>query len=180
MNNKISKTYLISDSHWGHKHVAEYCNRPDNFEQKIKNNWKHLVQPHDIIIHLGDVIFGNRQQLTDILKDLPGTKILVRGNHDKGHSDNFYLVAGFSLVCEKIMIKNYLLSHRPTLLLNNDTINIHGHFHNVPMRQWEKDLHERLTENHYLLALEFVDYKPIPLLDAIKKQLVVKTKEVSW
>ena len=173
------KIFILSDSHFFHKRVCEFSNRPKNFAEKLKKNWQQLVKPKDTVIHLGDVIFGNKEQLTDILKDLPGQKILIRGNHDKGHSDNWFIDAGFSFVCQVIVIKDIILSHRPFSLISQDLFsNIHGHFHNIPQKQWEKNLVDRLTEKHYLFSLEMVDYKPILLDEAIPKGLVVLSKNV--
>lgn len=181
MSNRGRKNWLIADTHYLHDKVCKFSKRPDDFADQIRKNWQHLVQPQDTIIHLGDVIFGNKQQLTDILKDLPGQKILVRGNHDKSHSDTWFLDAGFSFVCQIIVINNIILSHRPAFLpLQEKHINIHGHFHNMPKKKWESALIDRLTENHYLLSIELVNYTPILLNEAISKQLVVQSKNIEW
>lgn len=34
--------YLITDTHLGHENIKKYCNRPDNFEKLIENNWKNI------------------------------------------------------------------------------------------------------------------------------------------
>lgn len=43
------------------------------------------MNPGDLVIHLGDVYFGPAGGWEDLIFNLPGRKILVRGNHD----DNF-------------------------------------------------------------------------------------------
>ena len=83
MTNLI-KTWIITDTHWRHYKIMEYCDRPDNFEELITKNWKNLVKPQDVIIHLGDVIFGNQQQLKDILNDLPGKESPLKGRYGTG------------------------------------------------------------------------------------------------
>jgi calcineurin-like phosphoesterase family protein len=172
------KVYLLADSHFHHERIIEYCNRPPDYEKRIKNHWKNLITDKDIVIHLGDVIFGSKQQLTNILKKLPGTKILVKGNHDK-HSDTWYLDAGFSFVCKAIRMKNVLLTHKPALLhIGETTMNIHGHFHNIPKKNWEPKSVERLTKYHFLLISENIDYVPILLEDAINKKFVVSSRSV--
>jgi calcineurin-like phosphoesterase family protein len=167
---KPIKYFVISDTHWLHDKAVEFCNRPTDFTQKIIKQWNLVVRPQDIVINLGDVIWGNKAQLSNIMNQLPGTKILVKGNHDK-HGKNWFIEAGFSFVADQIVVGNFVLSHTPVWLTKRDIaegkINIHGHFHNVKFERWEKKLVERLTDNHYLLSIEFVGYKPIELTPSI-------------
>ena len=57
-----------------------------NHEQKIKENWKNTVQDNDLVILPGD--FSWEMHLKDMyndfayLNDLPGKKLLLKGNHD--------------------------------------------------------------------------------------------------
>jgi len=169
--------FLTTDTHFFHEKIKEYCNRPDDCEEKIIKNWKHYINEKDIVFHLGDVIFGNKIQLTNILKQLPGTKVLIKGNHDR-HSDNWYIDAGFVIVCKRIRVKKFVLSHAPVSLKDRNLINIHGHFHNNPKKRWEQKMQKILTKNHYLLSLETTDYKPILLIDAIEKKLVQKSLSI--
>lgn len=179
---KISKAYLISDTHFFHDRIIEFCYRPTNFAELIINQWKSTVHDEDIVYHLGDVLFGNQEQLSNILKALPGTKILIRGNHDRSHSNNWFIKAGFSAVLEKAQVGNILLSHMPSRLSEEDIqegiINVHGHFHVAPPDRWEGRLKERITPNHFLLAIEKVKYKPVLLEEVGKKKYVMSSKDI--
>ena len=176
MSNEISKTYLLSDSHWNHTKMIEYCGRPYDFDQKIINQWQATVQPQDIVYHLGDVTWGSQGQLQQIMNGLPGTKILIRGNHDRNHSNNWFIKAGFDAVLEKAQVSGVILSHFPVQLseeeIERKIINIFGHFHNNPTSKWEKNLKERITNNHYLFSLEDIGYTPISLELAKKGKFV--------
>jgi len=113
------------------------------------------------------------------ISDLPGIKILFRGNHDK-ESTQWYLNKGFAAVLEhgSIIVKmkvlggqvektRVLLSHKPMPIPefgDMRTINIHGHFHNCAMALCSPTLVRLLTPNHYLFSLENVKWKP-QLLD---------------
>jgi calcineurin-like phosphoesterase family protein len=176
-NKQQRKIYILADSHIQHDAIREYCNRPNNCDELLYKNWKHIIREKDILIHLGDVIFyGNKQYFSNILQNLPGTKILIRGNHDKNHSDTWFLDCGFSAVFKQVIINNYILSHSPVPIYDIKYINIHGHLHNNPLKDWEKAYGGILTDNHYLLSLEYVNYKPILLKTAIEKKEVIKTK----
>ena len=154
MNEKISKYYILSDTHWGHQRIiTEFVFRPVNFEKLIIKNWKNTVKEQDIIIHLGDVTWGSQEQLQQIMNKLPGTKILVKGNHDRNHSNNWFIKAGFTAVFEKVQISGIIFSHFPAILneeeIDRGIINVHGHFHNNPPDKWEKKLVEKITNNHF-------------------------------
>jgi len=182
MDNKISKTYVLTDSHFSHNLMQEYCGRPSNFDSLIIKQWKATVHPCDIVYHLGDVTWGNKEQLSQIMSDLPGTKILIRGNHDRNHSNNWFIQAGFSAVLEKAQISGIILSHFPAIMTEEEIergiINVHGHFHNINPKRWEKQLIKRITSNHYLLILEDVEYRPISLEFIRKRRFIVNSKEL--
>ena len=44
--------WLTSDWHLGHTNIVKYCNRPENFEELIIQNWLKVVKPDDIVICL--------------------------------------------------------------------------------------------------------------------------------
>ena len=51
-------------------------------------NWRACTGPENTVYHLGDVLFGNRDQaktLGERIRKLPGSKPLVPGNHDHRH-----------------------------------------------------------------------------------------------
>jgi len=179
MKNNITKTYIIADTHHFHYALQEYCGRPANFTQKIINQWKATVQPQDIVYHLGDVTWGNFDQTIKIMDELPGTKILIKGNHDKNHSNNWFIKVGFAAVLEKAQISGVILSHVPSIMTKEEIekgiINVHGHFHNNPPERWEKELIDRLTPNHYLLVLEETEYVPISLEYILRRKKVVNS-----
>ena len=182
MNNKISKTYLVADTHFFHEAMVEHGIRPPNFTELIINQWKATVHPQDVVCHLGDVIWGKQEQLISVMNSLPGTKILIRGNHDKNHSNNWFIQAGFAAVFDKAQIARCILSHVPVVLskeeLEKDIINVFGHFHNNPVTKWEPELRARITHNHYLFSLEEIGYKPISLQKIRRRQIVKNAKKI--
>lgn len=56
------------------------------YAQKIESNWKDLVKPDDLVLIPGDISWGLKleEALVDLnwIDKLPGTKVLIRGNHD--------------------------------------------------------------------------------------------------
>jgi len=155
--------WVSSDWHLWQENICDWGGRPKDFTDRIIANCKYYIQPQDTLIHLGDVIFKHHDRLKSVMDSFPGTKILVRGNHDK-ETDSWYCRRGFSFVCDNLMIGNILLSHKPTdIRLRPDVkFNGHGHTHNNPKERWEKEILEFYDNTrHKLLAMEYVDYKPV-------------------
>ena len=182
MNEKITKTYVITDTHWGHVKMQEYCDRPADFDKRIINQWQATVQPQDIVYHLGDVTWGSHGQLLHTMQQLPGTKILIRGNHDRNHSNNWFIQAGFAAVLEKAQVSGVILSHFPSIMTSEEIergiINVHGHFHNSSAKKWEKHLVKRITLNHYLMVLEDNDYRPISMESIVRRKFIANSKKL--
>lgn len=100
------KIYLTSDWHVGHENCLKFDNRPydslDEMHKDMIKTFNHWVPKHGITYFLGDMGFGPNDLLGNIIRQLNGTKILVRGNHDR-KMDAMYN-AGFDVVLEKAQI----------------------------------------------------------------------------
>ena len=146
------KHWILTDTHFGHTKIHEYCNRPKDFETQILDNLS-VVKSTDVLIHLGDVAFNNEKMWVEKLKSAAGCRIfLVRGNHDK-HSNSWYL-RHFDFICNafelNIFGKRVAFSHEP-MQDGPYNINIHGHQHNNPGHD---------TDDKHLLVMLEHHYKP--------------------
>jgi len=58
----------------------------ENYQSRIEQNWKNLIHPEDTVILAGDISWGMtlEQAKPDFvfINTLPGTKIILKGNHD--------------------------------------------------------------------------------------------------
>jgi len=57
--------YFIADTHFNHKNIIEYCNRPfkniTEMNEYIIKKWNLVVKENDIVYHLGRYrIWNNR------------------------------------------------------------------------------------------------------------------------
>lgn len=77
-------TWFTSDTHYGHKNIIEYCNRPyesvEQMNEAMIDAHNSCVKPEDTVYFLGDFAFGDFQR---VVERLQGKKILVLGNHDQ-------------------------------------------------------------------------------------------------
>lgn len=82
----MSRVWFTSDTHFGHANIIRHCQRPfssaPEMDEALITNWNAVVQPEDIVWHLGDFAFRSARAPQDYLSRLNGTKHLVWGNHD--------------------------------------------------------------------------------------------------
>lgn len=173
------KTYLISDTHFGHRLLAQLGVRPKNYESKLINAWHKQVKPEDAVIHLGDLAFNSNTEIGQMMQILKGNKIFVRGNHDGGYSK--YYKMGFNAVCDEFKLEykgiRILFSHKPIHpAVRNSDINIHGHLHGDHHRlegelEWYLPLKEATGEDFpYIdLAPELWGYRLVSLEEVLVK-----------
>lgn len=78
--------FFISDTHFMHKNIIDYCNRPfkdvDEMNSVLIENWNFIVNPDDYVIHGGDFCLGSKSSWAYLLDKLNGKKYLTAGNHD--------------------------------------------------------------------------------------------------
>lgn len=152
----MNKDWLLTDTHFDHFNIGVYCDRPDGWMDLILKNWREIVKPEDTVWHLGDVQVGRKHPLLDLLNSLPGTKILIKGNHDT-QSHLWYMRNGFAASMDAAAYQRVTLTHQPSNSLFGGTdLNIHGHVHNslwTPTKDFQR-----------LLAIEHVDYKPVDFM----------------
>lgn len=151
------RTFLISDTHFFHRKIMEYENRPFQTREEMNaamiKRWNQVVKKNDMVIHLGDVAFAGKIATKEILSQLNGYKRLIMGNHDRDRSRVWWLDAGFDEVSEEpILYKGfYLLSHEPIYVnAHMPYINVHGHIHG-----------HKYEDKHYFNAcVEHWNYTP--------------------
>lgn len=136
----MSNTYFTSDTHFGHRNIIKYCNRPFSNEKEMDEalvaNWNARVRPDDEVFHLGDFGFGKEEYLDRILKRLNGKKYFVRGNHDKAMRgrilDHFESVREYAEI--NIGGQKIIICHYPLVTWNkarHGSWMLHGHCHHT-------------------------------------------------
>lgn len=129
--------WVLADTHFGHEKLGGAYGWPSDFAEKIIKQVSLIVQPRDILIHLGDVCFYTEGYWHNLLRaSCLGKMWLIRGNHDK-RSYSWYIDKGWDFVAESVRLEifgsNLLLTHKPNESwcesVDTKIINIHGHLH---------------------------------------------------
>lgn len=138
----MTKIFLTSDQHFFHRHILEYC--PDRIKPLgsslddmhyalIKRHNCMVLNDDDLVYIAGDFTFKK----SELLAQLRGTKILVRGNHDSTDICNWLFRKGIvSAVVDGITAR---INRRPVFITHipvedwpgreSGTIMFHGHRH---------------------------------------------------
>lgn len=137
-----SRLWVWSDTHFGHKNIEKFGQRPRTHESTMLSNWIALVGENDHILHLGDLFIGGSNRWANVLSRMPGKKFIVLGNHDP-KIPALYAKAGFT-VLPPFVWKGVAFSHRPvtadfplydelqgkgTLGNTSWETSVHGHVH---------------------------------------------------
>lgn len=178
----MSKNYFIADTHFGHEKIIKICNRPftsiEEMEKQIIDNWNNKVSDEDTVYILGDFSFKmTKENAINILKQLNGKKVLIKGNHDKfvGQRD---FDSCFEKVCDYLQItenkQQLILSHYPIIDyagMYYGAKMIYGHIHNkyIP----HKDM--------FCVSVECINYEPVTIeeLENIYKEKEIKDA-IDW
>lgn len=163
--------YVTTDWHIGHKNIIKYCNRPENHEEMLWDNFS-VLDSSDILISLGDMFWGDKKQDLIRFASFPFRKILVIGNHESHDCVWYFQYYDF---CATQFSFSYngnklVFSHSP-VKINDGEINIHGHIHNITEKKLNDFLaksHTNITDSHIRLAIEDVHYKPVSLDKVLK------------
>ena len=102
------KIYFIADTHFNHKNILEYCNRPfadvEEMNKILVNNWNDTVKHDDVVYMLGDFCMGNKQEIknatlyksirtfTNLTGVYVGSKILILTEVQDAFIDKIYRI----------------------------------------------------------------------------------------
>lgn len=162
--------YITSDTHFGHKNIIEYCNRPfkdvDEMNKILIRNWNEVVGFDDIVWHLGDFAMGDKTLWPSYRNQLNGTIMFWQGNHDAPDSKFKAILHTFDHVEQETLqlFNGYKLwvAHSP--IIGDDRVS----------RQFQKPEHDlalcghvhdawKMKDHCLNVGIDVWDYRPFPL-----------------
>ena len=186
-----SGIFFTSDTHFGHSKIIDYCKRPfssiEEHDKTLIQNWNNTVGQDDTVFHLGDFAYGNSQFVSNIIKQLNGNIILIKGNHDlRNMNPTLYNMFSDVVYQARILIdkQTVYLNHFPFLCFDHGDINLYkdnysiqlfGHVHSGPLTSSE-DVNRLniLFPTQYDVGVDNNNYTPISWTDVknkIKQQI---------
>lgn len=112
------KIYAISDLHLSgttNKPMDIFGGNWDNYWDIIQKNWRDKITDEDVVLISGDISWA--MNLCDALPDLdaigelPGKKIIIRGNHD-------YWWSSYKKICDELPVGMYAIQNNAIKLGN--------------------------------------------------------------
>lgn len=164
------KTRIITDLHFLHQKIIDYCYRPPNYNELLQVSLSK-IPAEDTLICLWDITIGQDKKVHEkYIIPLKCNKILVRGNHDR-KSDNRYYEHWRNFICYSFSNEMYnrslLFSHQPLENVPDDVINIHWHRHN------RRDIVPAKWYHWQLLCVEDEWYKPVVLEKFLRERKII-------
>jgi calcineurin-like phosphoesterase family protein len=138
----MEKIWFTSDNHFGHTRIKTFCpntRKGDTVEEMDRlmiEMWQAQVAPDDHVYTLGDVFFCDAKRAKSIMRQLPGKKHLLYGNHDKIIRNDSELQGMFASVNEYLELNiqgiKVVLFHYPIWEWNQmhrGAYHLFGHVH---------------------------------------------------
>lgn len=143
------KLFFTSDTHFGHKNIIEFCNRPYGdvraMDLALIDNWNKVVPKDGIVFHAGDfAMTSSIEWIREIINQLNGKIYLTLGNHCYRNRfdrqvvrDIFYQTDDmFYLTVQDDELEgghvNFQICHYPLLYWRRGSYMLHGHIHSGP------------------------------------------------
>lgn len=122
----MKSVWVGTDWHvWSIGHTPHHPYQSVSNIRQLSDSYANDIQVDDVFIYLGDLCdpaVTDLNELKRLVQNIPGYKILVKGNHDT-ETDYFYRDIGFDEVCDVCVINQVAFSHFP-LKVEPDMINI--------------------------------------------------------
>lgn len=173
---------ITSDLHISHANICKFTDRKlvtsrENHDQWLVETWNKQVTNSDLVYILGDVSFGNFDYTKEILSQMKGRKIVIKGNHDN-EQNLIRLVKSGTIVSWKLYDEidiqgtKACLFHFPIKFWNRKhygAFHLHGHLHGNPSDISGKIL-DVGVDNSYNIFGEYKLFTENDIFDLMKEK----------
>ncbi|GAF90840.1 unnamed protein product [marine sediment metagenome] len=153
------KVMFTADTHFGHDNIIKFCDRPyrdaNHMDTELVANWNEVVDPDQVVFHLGDFSFKGKRNIPNLLNRLNGEVVLIQGNHDRPkdlhHFNSVHDIAEVEVEGQRIVMCHYAMT-----TWNNSfrgAWHIHGHSHGTLMPNWDRKICD--------IGVDSWGYKPV-------------------
>jgi len=170
----MARTFITSDTHFGHENIIRYANRPfgssAEMNEAMIERWNARVGISDTVYFLGDFAMGRgvtAEFIVQILSRLNGEKTFILGNHDQpskhgpglnkiimDYELDDILVIHDQIVERKFDGQYFVMCHYPLADWDgkhHGTVHLHGHAHS----QYKKSaVHNMIASRRYDIGVD--------------------------
>lgn len=170
----MSKILYTSDWHLFHNNILNLADRPfsdiEEMHKKLIENYTRKVNSKDEVWFVGDMGMYHAEEIAKIIRNLPGRKYLIKGNHDirnlecKNLRMCFAKIVNYAEIVDKG--RHVILSHYPFEEWNGfyrGWYHVHGHVHNKAYRLNQ-------ISNRFNASVDDCGFAPCTLDAFIQKQ----------
>lgn len=169
--------FYTSDSHFFHKNIIKYENRPfesvEEMNECLINKWNKKVKQNDEVYILGDFAFCSGTRANELLKQLNGLKYLIVGNHDSFINDALFDKSLFVWIKDYAKINDFnkkvIMFHYPIQVWDcrhHDAVHLYGHIHSNPgNKAMQYDI-----VNSYNVGADVCNFEPKTLKELIREK----------
>jgi calcineurin-like phosphoesterase family protein len=165
--------YFTSDTHFGHKNIIKYCQRPfktvEEMDEEIIERINAMVRPQDELWHLGDFAFHSKtNSIEGYLGKIKCKVNIVFGSHDKEAIKKKHLFNSAFHGIKRITIEGQkiVLCHCALLTWecrHYGAVHLFGHSHTSPVKRF------RCQQGSVDVGVDNCGFFPIPLNEAIAR-----------
>lgn len=155
--------YFIADTHFSHSAILNFDHRPFadmyQMEETMVMLWNATVRKSDTVYILGDFCWGKADEWLRILRQLNGTKVLIKGNHDLDNypeelSKQFAEIVPYKEIVDRgteNLRRKVILCHYPMPFYkhsnNSKYYMLCGHVHSTHENDYLEDLIKELRKD---------------------------------
>jgi calcineurin-like phosphoesterase family protein len=161
-------TFFIADQHFYHSNILNFLKEDgqhlrtgfstiNDMNDYIIKSHNSVVKKNDKVYFIGDVIMKKSAWMYEIIQEMNGEKILIRGNHDNAKLNIYAKYFKDVRATHGMKTSNHrrlCLSHIPIHVDSlGNAFNIHGHLH-----------HKEINDYRYInVGCELLNYIPISI-----------------
>lgn len=138
--------HLGSDGLFEKIYSKTFKTKKDYYRKIIEEN-NRKASDSTVVLFLGDVGFLDS---FDVLKEMCGYKILIKGNHDT-YKDEVYLKYFKEVYNHPLFVHNRIVYSHIPIPVEDGVINIHGHTHTIHINK----------DNYFNICPENTSYQPV-------------------
>ena len=158
------RTWIWSDLHLGHDFSIGVFNRPFHSaraaDKAMHRTWSGCAADGDTTLCLGDISVDGCLNAHHVVRwqQVPGSKVLVLGNHDVDPINRIKLldIHRTTLALAAPGDPPLVLTHVPLIQVPHGAVNVHGHIHDKP---------GPTPNRHINVSVEQLGYAPANLKD---------------